>query len=493
MLAFSMSSTTAVCRPLLWAAALALAGGLLSTATRDALGQAASDAAPGPAGASSAVAPAAPATQPTDPDYPALVQDLIRVREKRQEAQANLQKKLKELTSNTTPAAELERRQLLQKRREADLELNRLTRLFQTQWLALSLPEAMRKEYAGLAIEEKLELLATRTAEWRLAVPLPPADLKAAQLSDVVATISRETDTRIVPDWPALQIAGARPDALVAVRFGDYDQPAINVLQGVISAVTNNQAWVDVSHPEAALLTTEQGELARAALGKRVVARVADAQAWRGLSVPLEPVNLTRVPLVEALYPPVSVGGAVLVDWAGLDELGIKPTTLIDVGLPAHRLGHRLLAIAESLEATPAVKQRGGVAFDVAGGGSVVVSSPAGLKLLRESMRLLRDAAGQDKANQKLLATPIAPIEADAVALGEVLAFVSQATGESVAADWPTLEACGLTFKTPLTLLTREAVPLSEVLPLIVRSAPGKPPVRWELQEGRVTIRGPAR
>ncbi|HEX8910792.1 MAG TPA: hypothetical protein VF796_00435, partial [Humisphaera sp.] len=416
---------------------------------------------------------------------------LIDARAKRQAAQAELQKRLKELSGDNTPAAEQARRDLLRARREADLRLNRLNRLFQTTWLGRTLPPAQRKEFDALPPDERAELLDGRTAAQRLAVPLPPADVRAATLVDVVALITRETDARIVVDWPALQGAGARADALVSADFGAYDRPAADVLKQVMGAVTKDKARVDASHPDAVLVTTEDGDKARAALGRRVVARVADAKAWQPLSAPLDPVHLTQVPVADAIFPPVRAGGPVLVDWAGLADVGVGTETPVAVGLPAHRLGHRVLAIAEALEADPKVKQAGGLAFDVVGG-AAVLSSPAGLRAIQSSAAGLKRAVGDDKELRKALDATVPPMESVDGGLEELLAFVADATGATVVPDWPSLAGVGLTPKSQVTVITREPVQAGLVLPLLLRPPANRGGVVWVVTpDGKLHVSGP--
>ena len=444
-----------------------------------------------PAGPVTLPADLGPTSRPADPEYAGLVADLLDARQKRQAAQAELQKRLKELAGDNTPAAEQDRRDLLRARRETDLRLHRLNRVFQTTWLGRSLPPDQRKEFDTLTPEERAELLDGRTAAQRLAVPLPPADVRAATLVDVVAMITREADARVVADWPALQVAGARADALVSADFGAYDRPAIDVLKQVMAAVTGGKAKVDASHPDAVLVTTEEGDKARAALGRRVLARVADVKAWQPLSAPLDPVHLTQVPVADAVFPAVRAGGPVLVDWAGLADLGVGTETPVALGLPAHRLGHRMLAIAEALEADPKVKQAGGLAFDVVGG-AAVLSSPAGLRAIRSSADGLRRAAGDDKELRKALDATIQPVETVDGVLEELLTFVAETTGAAVVPDWPSLAGCGLTPKSQVTIITHEPVPAALVLPLLLRPAAGRGGVVWVVgADGKLHVAGP--
>lgn len=431
----------------------------------------------------------APASRPTgDAGYDALLVDLIAARTRRAEAVSQMQLGLKELVADKTVASDQKRQQLLIRRRSADLQTVRLTHQLQLYWLERSLTQAEKKEFADLLPADREELLAARTIEQRLAVPLPPTQLRGVKLSDFVAFIAQECDVKITVDWPALSTS-FKPDQIVTVTIAPFAVPARDTLTITLQALSGGKALLDSSHARSLLITTEKGQANWIAMDAKLAQRIQNPKLWAELADVLPASKFTQVPLADALSAAGS-GDWLLVDWTSLQELGLTPQTPVDINLGAHALGHRLAAIAEGVDSRPAAKQKGGLKFDLLPRGGVLVSSMNGFeRTLAGVTRVL--AACKDDATLDLVSTDLPEMNLTGT-LGESVDFLSDVTNLRVSADWQALGAVNLNPRSGVNCVVRRQ-PLCNVLALVFRSPPGRPPVEWELSAGKIRAMGPLR
>jgi len=98
----------------------------------------------------------------------------------------------------------------------------------------------------------------------------------------VLAYVQQETEVRIVADWPSLTAVGMKKGTPVSVEIGRYNRPAIETLKSVVELMTKGKGTVDLSWPDAAVITTETGLKDQFELQRKLVNRVVDRQAWEG-------------------------------------------------------------------------------------------------------------------------------------------------------------------------------------------------------------------
>lgn len=456
---------------------------------------------PGPAG------PAGPAGIPnaasnlsgadTPASYDELVARVQQTREARTQALDEMRKKLRELSDPAHPTAnDAAKRDLLVRRRSAEIAARAARRQFDLYWLERSLTPAQRQAFAELSAEDKDGLLDVRTVAQRLAVPLPPHTFKAAPVEQVFDFVTVENDVRVVGDWPALgdkELKSAmQRRSPVSLEVGRYTRPAGDTLADVVRSLTGGQGVIDATHPDAVVVTTAAGAKQMAELDRKLLRRVLDVRAWDGLNTPLDPIDLNLVPLAEAVVGGIPAGELppVFMDWRGLKEAGLTAQTPVDLRLGVHTIGQRLAVLAEAVENRPAVKKAGGLRFDVHPVGQVIVSTAGGFGRVTAAVNSVVAAGRTDEARD-VLQRRLPELKFDGLPLGDALAFIQEVSKSEVRPDWKSLLACGLTTETPVTARLAN-VPLAFALAVATDVPDGKPAVEWEVgADGAVSVRGP--
>jgi hypothetical protein len=456
--------------------------------------------------AATATAPAAQGgTAPAGVDDPAAYEQLVArvqaTREERGRALEDMRRRLRELSDPANPTAnDAAKRDLLVRRRSADVAARAARRAVDLYWLERSLTPSQRRQFAALSPEDRDALVDVRTVAQRLAVPLPPRTFTAAPVDAILEYVAAECEVRVVADWPALAetAADGKGQAKVqrrtplSLEVGRYNRPAADTLADVVRVLTAGRGVVDTTHPDAAVVTTDAGAKRMAELDRKLFRRVLDVRAWDALATPLDPVDLTQVPLAEAVVGGIPAGELppVYLDWRGLREAGLTPQTPVDLRLGVHTIGQRLAVLAEAVDDRPAVKAARGVRFDVHPVGHVIVSTSAGFGRVSAAVNAVVAAAHTDDARD-VLERRLPELKFDAVPLEDALAFVQDLSRAEVHADWKSLAACGLTPQTPVT--TRMAnVPLAFALAVVTDAPAGRPAVEWDVAaDGVVTLHGP--
>lgn len=431
--------------------------------------------------------------------YAELVDRVVATREGRKQVVDEMARRLRELSRPATnpaapvdpAAAEAAKKDLLIRRRLADVMAERARRDLDLHWLVRTVTPEQRQQMAALGRDDLDALLDARGPAQRLGVPLPPTAFAAAPVDAVLAYVEKESGTRVVADWPALAEVGMKRRSPVTVTIGRYDRPAVDTLEAVVRSLTGGRGVVDLSAPDAAVVTTEAGQGRFVDLQLRLAKRVANAREWEPLDGVLEPVNLGQVPLSDALVAGLPPDGLppLFVDWAGLREAGVTPALPVNVRLGVHTVGQRLAVLADGLGERPEVKRAGGLQFDVHPAGYILFSTRAGYARAFGNVSRVLAAAPTQEARQVLL-TRLPEVALAGVPLEQAVAFVRDATRLDVRADWPSLQATGLTPRTPVTAKLTN-VPLAVALAVVVDAGAGKPAVEWEVGDGTIVARGP--
>lgn len=437
--------------------------------------------------------PAAPAGVDDPQAYAQLVEQVLTAREHRKAAADQMQKKLKELSQpGLDPvAAEKGKRELMMQRRITDIEAEHARKAMDMYWLVRTLQPRQREEFLKLEPADQEALLEQRNATLRLAVPLPPANFSAASVDSVLAYIQQESGVRIVGDWPSLKIVGMEKRSPVSIEIGRYNRPAIETLKSIVNVLTKGQARVDVSFPEAAIITTDAGVKEQIELRRKLQQRGGiDFRAWDAYWVPLEPVALEQVPLADALFAgiPQSDMPPLYVDWAGLAAAGITPRTPVDLRLGVHTIGERLAILAEAVADRPEVRQHGGMKFDILPVGEIVLSSGDGFRRIMIAVNRLTNSAQTDAARNALKGR-MPEVVINRVSLQDTIDFFRDATHIDIRADWNTLANSGLTPQTPVDQRLFN-VPLGFALAIVMDPPANRPPVVWEIDDGKIVVHG---
>jgi hypothetical protein len=424
--------------------------------------------------------------------YAQLVDRAIATREKRSAYLADMQKKLKELSAPglDEKKSQIAKRDLMMQRRLIDIEAERAKHDLEIYWLERSIPPKQRAEFVTLPPAEQTALLETRSSQLRLAVPLAPQNFSATAIENVLAYVQQETEVRIVADWPSLTAVGMKKGSPVSVEIGRYNRPAIDTLKSVVELMTQGKGMVDLSWPDAAVITTEAGMKDQLELQRKLVNRVFDRQAWEGFATPLEPVSLEQVPLADALLAGLGKTNTppIYVDWAGLAEAGITPATPVDLRLGVHSIGQRLTVLAEAVADRAKVREHDGMKFDVHPVGEIILSTGEGYRRISQQVNRITGVARADDARAALQGR-LPEVVLNQVSLQDTMDFFRDATQIDIRADWNTLGASGLT---PQTLINQKLynVPLGFALAMAMEVPPGKPPVVWEIGDGKIVAHG---
>jgi hypothetical protein len=360
-------------------------------------------------------------------------------------------------------------------------------------WLERTLTPAQRTEFLQLPLADQEALLDSRSVTQRLAVPLPPASFNAASIDSVLAYIEQEAEVRVVADWPALAETGMKRQSPVSVEIGRYNRPAIDTLRSIVELLSKGTAKIDMSWPDAAIITNDAGLKQYAELNRKVMAQAVDARAWAPFGAPLEPVNIAEVPLIDALAAGIPAGQnpPLYVDWRGLADAGITPQTPVNLRLGVHSIGQRLAVLAEAVAERPQVRDAGGIRFDIHPVGEIVLSSGAGYRRVSQNVNRVMAAATTDDARNALEGR-LPELRLNNVSLQEAVDFLRDTTKIDIRFDWTSLPTSGFTPQTPVTTRLYN-VPLAFALAVLTEPIAGRPPVEWEIGEGKIIARGARR
>jgi hypothetical protein len=455
-------------------------------------------AADAPPAAPAASAPAASSVPPgvEDPQaYTALVARAVEAREKRRQAVDEMNKKLRELSQPglDPKVADAAKRELLIRRRTADQEHVRARRAMELYWFERTLTPKQRAEFLELPLAEQEELLDSRSVTQRLAVPLPPGSFTAASVDTVLAYIEQEAEVRVVADWPALAETGMQRRSPVSLEIGRYNRPAIDTLRSVVELLSKGKAKIDLSWPDAAIITTDAGLKQYAELNRKVMAQAVDVRAWAPFGAPLEPVNINEVPLIDALAAGIPAGQEppLYVDWRGLAEAGIEPRTPVNLRLGVHTIGQHRQPLAEAVANRPQVREAGGIRFDIHPVGEIILSNGNGYRRVSQNVNRVMAAANTDDARHALEGR-LPEFRMDTIPLQDAVDFLREVTKIDIRFDWTTLPASGFTPQSPVSLRLHN-VPLAFALAVLTEPIAGRPPVEWEIGDGKITARGTQR
>jgi hypothetical protein len=442
--------------------------------------------------ATASTVPAAPPGVEDPQAYAEFVGHVIEARERRRQAMELTAKRLKELSQPgiDPKVADAGKRDLLIQRRLADLEAERAKRAMDLFWFERTLPVNKRAEFLRLEPADQTAVLETRSAAQRLAVPLPPANFSATSAENVLAYIQQESGVRVVGDWPSLAAVKMERRTPISIEIGRYNRPALDSLRSVLDVLSKGRAKIDGSWPDAVVITTDIGLQQRVELRRKVRAQVVDLQAWDVFGAPLDATNLEKVPLADALIAgiPATEMPPLYVDWAALATAGITAQTPVDLRLGVHTIAERLAVLAEAVSSRAEVAERGGMRFDIHPIGEIILSTGEGYRRLSGTINRLTNAAKTDAARAALQGR-IPEVVLNRVSLQDTIDFFRDATRLDIRADWNGLAASGLTPQTPVNQKFYNA-PLGFALAIVLDTPPDKPPVQWEVEEGRIIARG---
>lgn len=425
----------------------------------------------------------APVTRPAPLTYTEIVDRAVAAGANLAVVEKETQAALKALSGVVGGDADEQRKNVLIKRRMADRQAWLADRRLKFYWLMQGLPEASRGEFADLSPEEEDALLDARTVQQRLFVPLPPISFENATIEQVFTWIEGKSDVRVVADWPALTKIGVSRIDVVTTSIGRYDKPGIESLGTVIGALSKDLAVIDPRHVDSVLITTKEGLGQLQERDRLLAGRVKNATAWTTTPL-LQPVAFTQVPLIEVLEK--LIGNALAeVHWERLAALGITPETPVSITLGVHRIGHALALVTDVLNAI--AQKPKAVQFDLLADGVVLLSDETGVAQAKQAAEGLSAAVAGNPALTALLARKLPDVRGQNVPLGDAVAYVCQAAELDLQPDWVSLAASGLNERTPITLDLPNP-PVAQVLRLMFRSLPGKPPVAWTANEGSLRV-----
>jgi hypothetical protein len=484
----------------------------------------AADAAPArspPAQPSTATAGNTPASMPVPLTEQEIVERAAAAAEHLAAVERDTQQKLKGLAGQAGRDADEARKALLVGRRQADRQAYLAKRRLRVHWLARSLPEDRLAEIDRLPDDDLDALLDARTTDQRLAVPLPPRRFENAPLQEVLEFVDAESEARVLADWPALNRVGVAKSDLVSFDVGRYARPAADVLRQVLAALATDKAVVDAGHAGAVLVSTRAGLDRLAEMDRLLAPRVRDPRAWADARL-AGPVSLTGVPLATALDTVLAdVPAEVQAD--KLEAAGLTAETPVTLSLGIHRPGHAAAALADVLNAHLAQRQavgqtrpggagvapqasrpaqvqlppaavlpealpQGGVAFDLAPDGVLILSTRRGLTETMAAADWLALAVANAADLKPLIDRRMPELRVDGMPLADLVTSVRNATGIDLRPDWQALAASGLNPRTPITLSLADA-PVAQVLRLMFTPPAGRPPVTWQADGKTLRVR----
>lgn len=431
----------------------------------------------------SAVAQTPPPTRPAPLTYAEIVDRAVAAGEQLAAVEKETQALLKSLSGVVGPQADEQRKAVLIKRRTADRQAWIAERRLKFHWLLQGLPEASRAEFADLDPEEEQALLDGRTVQQRLFVPLPPKSFDKVTIEEVLTWIEAKSDVRVVADWPALTKIGVSKIDVVSVAIGRYDKPATETLQALIGALSKDLAVIDPRHTDAVLITTREGQGQLQERDRLLAARVKDARVWTTTPL-LQPVAFTQVPLIEVLEK--VIGDALAeVHWDQLAALGIKPETPVSVTLGVHRIGHALALVADVLNAI--AQKRNAVRFDLLPDGVILLSDEAGIAQSMQAAEWLAAAVAKSPELKAGLARKLPDLRVQNATLADAVQFIRDTSQIDLRVDWVSLAGSGLNEKSTISL-DLPSPPVAQIMRLVFRPAPGKPPVAWLAKDAELHV-----